>query len=95
MALFVKCNKVLIQKMEQSVQEERILNMETEFCSVSLSLLTEINMFLKSKNINSWKITSKEPKGRSKQTYYILTYVKTDEIIKLINFFGETGFSEA
>lgn len=39
MALFVNCNKPLIEKMEQSYREKSILNMETEFCSVSLDII--------------------------------------------------------
>jgi intein-encoded DNA endonuclease-like protein len=57
-----------------------------EFCSVSLKLLTSINLYLKSINVNSWKIVTKQPKGKGKQIYYILSFIKTDEILKLINF---------
>lgn len=57
-----------------------------EFCSVSLELLTDINSYLKSININSWKIITKQPKGNSKQVYYILSFIKTSEIQKLIDF---------
>lgn len=57
-----------------------------EFCSVSKEFLNEIDLYLKSININSWKIVTKQPKGKSKQIYYILTYIKTSEILKLIEF---------
>lgn len=57
-----------------------------EFCCVSLEFLININSYLKSININSWNIITKQPKGRGKQIYYILSFIKTSEILKLINF---------
>lgn len=57
-----------------------------EFCSVSLELLTDIDSYLKNININSWKIITKEPRGKGKQVYYILSFIKTSEIQKLIDF---------
>jgi intein-encoded DNA endonuclease-like protein len=57
-----------------------------EFCSVSKDFLFQMNSYLNSLNINSWKIRSKEPKGKGKQTLYQLSYIRTSEIQKLINF---------
>lgn len=55
-----------------------------EFCSVAKNFLIEIDSYLKSLDINSWKIIAKEPKGNGKQTYYLLQYIRTSEIQKLI-----------
>jgi len=57
-----------------------------EFCSVSKELLTEINLYLKKHNINSWKIQSKKHENNNWQTLYQLIYIKTSEILKLIDF---------
>jgi intein-encoded DNA endonuclease-like protein len=57
-----------------------------EFCSVSLEFLNCIDLYLKSININSWKIITKQPKGKGKQEYFILSFIKTSEILKLIDF---------
>ncbi len=56
------------------------------FCSVSLKFLSQINSYLKSININSWKIVHKQPKNRSKQICYELVYNRTFEIQKIIEF---------
>lgn len=68
------------------IRARRINLISLEFCSVSLELLTSIDDYLKSIDINSWKIITKQPKGRGKQTYYILSFIKTSEIQKLIEF---------
>ena len=39
MELFVNCNKPLLAKMDQASQHGTHLNMETEFCSVSLDII--------------------------------------------------------
>ena len=39
MSLFVDCNKPLINKLESYVHSQHTLNMETEFCSVSLDII--------------------------------------------------------
>ena len=39
MNLFVKCNEPLIDKLSKAVKDKEILNMETEFCSVSLDII--------------------------------------------------------
>lgn len=57
-----------------------------EFCSVGFNLLNDIDSYLKSIDINSWEITPKPPKGKGKQIYYRLSYIRTSEILKLINF---------
>lgn len=55
-----------------------------EFCGVSYDFLNEINDYFKQNNVYSWRITTKEPKGKGVQKYYILSYVRTSEILKLI-----------
>lgn len=65
-----------------------------EFCCVAKEFLLEIDSYLKSYDINSWKLISKEPRGKGKQTYYILSFIKTSEILKLINFmYADATFS--
>jgi predicted RNA-binding Zn-ribbon protein involved in translation (DUF1610 family) len=49
-------------------------------------LLKDIDSYLKSIDINSWEITPKPPKGKGKQTYYVLSFIRTSEILKLIDF---------
>ena len=39
MSLFVDCNKPLIDKLDDHAQSQETLNMETEFCSVSLDII--------------------------------------------------------
>lgn len=57
-----------------------------EFSSISLEFLNCINSHLKLQDINSWKIITKEARGKGKQSYYILSFIKTCEIQKLISF---------
>ena len=57
-----------------------------EFCSVSKTLIYELESYLKSINIICWKIKEKLPKGISKQIVYQLIYNRTSEILKLIDF---------
>ena len=39
MALFVDCNKPLVKKLDEAAESGLPLNMETEFCSVSLDII--------------------------------------------------------
>ena len=39
MGLFVKCNQPLIEKLAAASRDGAVLNMETEFCSVSLDII--------------------------------------------------------
>lgn len=39
MDLFVDCNRPLIEKLNAAAEEQTVLNMETEFCSVSLDII--------------------------------------------------------
>lgn len=55
-----------------------------EFTSVSKTLITELNSYLKKHHINSWRIREKPPTGESIQICYALEFIKTDEILKLI-----------
>lgn len=57
-----------------------------EFTSVSKEFLVDIDNHLKLNNIHSWKIITKTPKKENGQEYYILQYIKTDEILKLVNY---------
>lgn len=36
---FVNCNGPLIEKLEKAVLSQEVVNMETEFCSVSLDII--------------------------------------------------------
>jgi intein-encoded DNA endonuclease-like protein len=56
-----------------------------EFVSASINILTNIDSYLKANDIYSWKILKKKPTGKGKQIYYILQFIKTSEIMKLIN----------
>ena len=60
-----------------------------EFCSVSYEFLFELDSYFKNIGINSWKIITKEPKGKAKQIYYILSFIKTIDIQNLISFMYE------
>lgn len=65
-----------------------------EFTSVSKQFLIDIDNHLKSNNINSWKIVTKKPKRNDWQEYYILRFIKTDEILKLIKYmYNDTKIS--
>lgn len=55
-----------------------------EFSSVSKTLITGLNSYLKKHHINSWRIREKPPKGESVQMCYALEFIKTDEILRLI-----------
>jgi hypothetical protein len=55
-----------------------------EFSSVSMELLESLNIYLKSKNINCWKINTKHP-SKGRQTCHALVFNKTAEIQKLID----------
>lgn len=55
-----------------------------EFVSVSKTLITELNSYLKKHHINSWKIREKPPKGDSIQMCYAIEFIKTSEVLKLI-----------
>jgi intein-encoded DNA endonuclease-like protein len=57
-----------------------------EFGSVSQEFIILIDSYLKSIDINSWKIVPKQPTGKAKQVYYQLAFIKTAEILKLIDF---------
>jgi cytochrome P450 len=39
MNLFVDCNQPLLEKLHASAIEGKVLNMETEFCSISLDII--------------------------------------------------------
>lgn len=54
-----------------------------EFTSVSKSFITELNNYFKKNNINSWKL--REIFGNSDQTLYVITFIKTSEVLKLID----------
>jgi intein/homing endonuclease len=56
-----------------------------EFSSVAKEFIYEIDNYLKSVDINSWKIREKHP-SKGRQTCYALTINKTPEILKLIDF---------
>ena len=36
---FVDCNRPLIEKLEKAIISQEVVNMETEFCSVSLDII--------------------------------------------------------
>jgi intein/homing endonuclease len=57
-----------------------------EFCSVSKEFINELDIYLRNLNINSWSVREKKPKGNSRQILYILTFTKTAEVLKLIDF---------
>jgi DNA-binding transcriptional regulator WhiA len=57
-----------------------------EFACASYEFINDINIYLKSINIHSWRIIDKKPTGKGRQIYYILQFNKTSEILKLINF---------
>ena len=57
-----------------------------EFSSVSKSFITELNSYLKSIDINCWKIVEVTSLKDNRQIYYKLVFIKTDEILKLIDF---------
>jgi intein-encoded DNA endonuclease-like protein len=57
-----------------------------EFCSVSKTFIYELDSYLKSIDINCWNINEKLPRGKSKQIVYQLVFIKTSEILKLIDF---------
>jgi len=57
-----------------------------EFSCVAKEFIYEINSYLKTHDMKSWKIIVKPPKGKGKQTYYNLSFIKTSEILKLIKF---------
>lgn len=57
-----------------------------EFSSVAKEFIYEVDSYLKSTDIISWKIRDKQPKGKGRQICYGLTYIKTSEIQKLIDF---------
>lgn len=66
------------------VQNTRKNLIRIEFCSVAKNFIYEINELLKLNNINSWKIIKKSYSG--KQDLYVLTFIKTSEVQKLIEF---------
>ena len=55
-----------------------------EFCSVSKSFIYELNDYLKELDINSWEIT--ETNYIDKQSLYKITFTRTEETMKLINY---------
>lgn len=57
-----------------------------EFTCVGNEFINDINSYLRTLDINSWKIITKPPKGKGKQAYYVLSFIKTSEILKLIEF---------
>jgi intein-encoded DNA endonuclease-like protein len=65
------------------VQRPNLLSLG--FCSVAKDFIYEIDSYLKSIGIESWKIRDKHP-SKGRQTCYELIYNKTSEILKLINF---------
>jgi intein/homing endonuclease len=57
-----------------------------EFCCVSKTFIYELDSYLRNIGINSWKVTDKKPTGGSKQMLYVLTFTKTIETMKLIEY---------
>lgn len=55
-----------------------------EFCSVSKTFISQLNSYLKKHHINSWRLREKPPKRKSKQMLYTIEFIKTDEVLKLI-----------
>ena len=68
------------------VQYNRKNLIRIEFCSVSKTLIYELDSYLKTKNIESWCVREKKPKAKSKQMLYVLSYIKTSEVMKLIDY---------
>lgn len=48
--------------------------------------MVDINSFFIGNNIFSWRIREIKPTGKAKQIYYILTIIKTEEVLKLSKF---------
>lgn len=57
-----------------------------ELCSVSKKLLESIDQYLKTFDINAWKLRPKPPTKENWQTVHSLEFIKTSEVMKLINF---------
>ena len=66
------------------VQTTRKNLIRIEFCSVAKNFINEINDYLKSININSWKVSEKI--YNNKQNLYVITYTRTSEVHKLIDY---------
>lgn len=66
------------------IQNNRKNLIRIEFCSVAKNFIHEINNYLKSININSWKVSEKIYNDR--QNLYVITFTKTSEIKKLIEY---------
>ena len=56
-----------------------------EFSSVAREFIYEINSYLKNIHINSWRIRDRHP-SKGRQTCYLLSYINTSDILKLIDF---------
>jgi predicted RNA-binding Zn-ribbon protein involved in translation (DUF1610 family) len=57
-----------------------------EFTSVSKSFINQLNNYLIKNHINSWRIREKPPIGKSKQICFTIEFIKTSEVLKLIEF---------
>ena len=51
---FVNCNGPLIEKLEKAVLSQEVVNMETEFCSVSLDIIGK-SVFNLPRSLQSFK----------------------------------------
>lgn len=67
-------------------QKNRPNLIRIEFCSVSKTFIYELDSYLKGLDINSWEITPVLPKGKSKQIVYKITFTKSKETLKLIDY---------
>lgn len=66
------------------IQATRKNLIRIEFCSVAKNFINEINDYLKSIDINSWKVIEKKYDDR--QNLYVITFTKTLEVQKLIKY---------
>jgi hypothetical protein len=67
-------------------QKNRPNLIRIEFCSVSKTFAYELDTYLKNIDVCSWEVTPVLPKGKSKQMLYKITFTKTEETVKLIEY---------